>query len=107
MILLAAFLTLLWRYTTQEAILIGTPIAGRNEVELENVVGLFVNTLILRAAFSGDPSFRELLQQVRSTALEAYANQDVPFEKLVEELKPQRTLSHTPLFQVMLVLQNA
>ena len=107
MTLLAAFQALLWRYTSQDNILIGTPIAGRNELELENLIGFFVNTLILRADFSGDPSFRELLQQVRSTALEAYANQDAPFERLVEELNPHRTLSHTPLFQVMLILQNA
>jgi amino acid adenylation domain-containing protein len=107
MALLAAFYVLLWRYTSQESILIGTPVAGRTEVEVESVIGLFVNTLVLRADFSSDKTLRELLRQVRTTALEAYANQDVPFEKLVEELKPQRTLSHTPLFQVMLVLQNA
>jgi len=107
MALLAAFQALLWRYTSQDTIHIGTPVAGRNDVELENLIGFFVNTLVLRADFSGDPSFRELLQQSRSAALEAYANQDVPFEKLVEALNPQRTLSHTPLFQVMLILQNA
>jgi amino acid adenylation domain-containing protein len=107
MTLLAAFQTLLWRYTLQATVLVGTPVAGRNEVELEGLVGFFVNTLILRADFSDDPTFRELLKRIRSTALEAYAHQDAPFEKLVEELNPERTLSRTPLFQAMLVLQNA
>lgn len=107
MILLAAFQAFLWRYTSQESILIGTPVAGRNELELENVIGFFVNTLILRADFSDETTFRDLLKQVRSTAIEAYANQDVPFERLVEELKPERSMAHTPLFQAMLILQNA
>jgi amino acid adenylation domain-containing protein len=107
MTLLAAFQTLLWRYTLQDTFLVGTPVAGRDEVELEGLIGFFVNTLILRADFSDDPSFRELLKRTRSTALQAYAHQDAPFEKLVEELNPERTLSRTPLFQVMLVLQNA
>lgn len=107
MILLAAFQTLLWRYTANDAFLVGTPVAGRSEVELEGLIGLFVNTLILRADFSNDPTFRELLKRIRLIALGAYAHQDAPFEKLVEELNPERTLSRTPLFQVMLVLQNA
>jgi amino acid adenylation domain-containing protein len=107
MTLLAAFQTLLWRYTSQATVLVGAPVAGRNEVELEALIGFFVNTLILRADFSDDPSVQELLRQVRSTALEGYAHQDVPFQKLVEELKPERTLSRTPLFQAMLILQNA
>ncbi|TMQ00720.1 MAG: amino acid adenylation domain-containing protein, partial [Verrucomicrobia bacterium] len=106
MTLLAVFQTLLWRYSYQDSIVVGTPVAGRNEVQLESLVGFFVNTLLMRADFSGNPSFRELLRQLRSTALDAYAHQDLPFEKLVEEFKPERTLSRTPLFQVMLILQN-
>jgi amino acid adenylation domain-containing protein len=107
MTLMAAFQTLLYRYTEQEDILVGTPIANRNRTEIEGLIGFFVNTLILRAHFSSDLNFRELLAQVRETALGAYAHQDLPFEKLVEELDPQRDLSSTPLFQVMFVLQNA
>ena len=107
MTLLAAFQTLLWRYTSQDSFLIGTPVAGRNEVELEGLIGFFVNTLILRADLSGDPTFRELLKRARLTALDAYAHEEAPFEKLVEELKPERTLRRSPLFQVMLIFQNA
>ncbi|MBO0798422.1 MAG: AMP-binding protein, partial [Blastocatellia bacterium] len=107
MTLMAAFQTLLYRYTEQEDILVGTPIANRNRTEIEGLIGFFVNTLILRAHFSGNLNFHELLAQVRETALGAYAHQDLPFEKLVEELDPQRDLSSTPLFQVMFVLQNA
>ena len=107
MVLLAAFSTLLYRYSGQSDILIGTPIANRNRAETENLIGFFINTLILRTRFSEQMTFRELLAQVRETALEAYAHQDLPFEKLVEELQPERTLSHSPLFQVMLDLQNA
>ncbi len=107
MTLLAIFQALLWRYTNQDSILVGTPVAGRTEVELENLIGFFVNTLILRADLSDDMSFRELLRQVRTNALEAYTNQDTPFEKLVEELNPERSLNRTPLFQAMLILQNA
>jgi amino acid adenylation domain-containing protein len=107
MTLMAAFQTLLHRYTEQEDLLVGTPIANRNRTEIEGLIGFFVNTLILRAHFSSNLNFQELLAQVRETALGAYAHQDLPFERLVEELDPQRDLSSTPLFQVMFVLQNA
>jgi amino acid adenylation domain-containing protein len=106
MVALAAFQALLRRYTMQDSILVGTPIAGRNELEIENLVGLFVNTLIFRADFTDDLSFRDLVRQVRAFALEAFAHQDVPFEKLVEELVPQRLVDTTPLFQVMFTFQN-
>jgi amino acid adenylation domain-containing protein len=107
MTLLAAFQVLLWRYTSAEDILIGTPIAGRNHLDLENLIGLFVDTIILRGDLSGDPSFRALLRRVRTTALEAYEHQDTPLERIVADLEPERSLSYTPLFQVMFVLQNA
>jgi len=107
MTLLAAFQTLLYRYTGQNDISVGTPIANRTRVETENIVGFFVNTLVLRTVISNQWTFRELLAKVREVALGAYAHQDVPFEMLVEELQPQRDLSHTPLFQVMFVFQNA
>ncbi|MEH2055450.1 MAG: amino acid adenylation domain-containing protein [Nostoc sp.] len=104
MTLLAAFKILLYRYTGQEDILVGSPIAGRNQVETEGLMGLFVNTLILRTDLSGNPSFREVLDQVRQVALGAYEHQDFPFEKLVEELNPERDRSHSPLFQVMFAM---
>jgi amino acid adenylation domain-containing protein len=107
MTLLAAFQTLLYRYTAQEEITVGTSITNRSRVETEPLIGIFVNTLVLRTDLSGNPSFRELLRRVREVTLEAYAHQDLPFEKLVEELQPERELSHSPLFQVMFVLQNA
>ena len=107
MTLLSAFSGLLYRYTNQEDILIGTPIANRNRAETESMIGFFVNTLVLRVRLSDGITFRELLRQIRETALEAYEHQDLPFEKLVEELQPERTLSHSPLFQVMFHLQNA
>jgi len=107
MTLLAAFQSLLYRYTGQEDISIGTPIANRTRGEIEGLIGFFVNTLVMRTDFSGDPSFEELLARVREVALDAYAHQDLPFETLVEELQPQRDLSHTPLFQVMFVLDTA
>jgi amino acid adenylation domain-containing protein len=106
MILLAAFKTLLYRYTGQTDILVGSPVANRNAIETEPLIGLFVNVLVLRTDLSEQPSFRELLSRVKSTALEAYVHQDLPFERLVEELQPERDLSHHPLFQVMFVLQN-
>ena len=106
MLLVAAFQTLLWRYSAQEQINVGTAVANRPRVELEGLIGFFVNTLVLRTDFSGAPSFRNLLGRVREVCLGAYGHQEVPFEKLVEELAPERELSHTPLFQVMLVYQN-
>ena len=107
MTLLAAFYALLYRYTGQADILVGTPIANRNREELEGLIGFFVNTLALRGRLSGDMTFRDLLRQARETTLGAYANQDLPFERLVEEIQPERNLSQTPLFQVMFILQNA
>jgi amino acid adenylation domain-containing protein/non-ribosomal peptide synthase protein (TIGR01720 family) len=106
MTLLAAFQVLLARYSGQEDISVGTPIAGRNRQETESLIGLFVNTLVLRTDLAGEPTFRELLRRVRETALGAYAHQDLPFEKLVDALQAERTLSHSPLFQVMFALQN-
>ncbi|MBN3958479.1 non-ribosomal peptide synthetase [Nostoc sp. NMS8] len=107
MTLLAGFQTLLWRYTGSEDIVVGSPIANRNRIEIERLIGFFVNTLVLRTNLAGNPSFEELLKRVREVALGAYTHQDLPFELLVEQLQPQRDLSHTPLFQVMFVLQNA
>ena len=106
MLLLAVFQTLLHRYSGQDNILIGTPIAGRTQVETENLIGVFLNTLVLRGDLSGNPTFHELLKCVRKAALDAYAHQDLPFEKLVDALQPARDLSRSPLFQVMFVLQN-
>ena len=106
MVLLAAFETLLWRYTGVGDFVVGTPMAGRSHVELEPLIGLFVNTIPLRANLSGDPTFVALLHRVREATLDACAHQDVPFEKLVEELRPERSMSHTPLFQTMFILHN-
>jgi non-ribosomal peptide synthetase component F len=107
MVLLSAFQTLLWRYTGSDDILIGTPIAGRNDPQFEKLIGLFVNTLVIRGDLSGNPTFRELLCRTKKTTLEAYEHQDLPFEQLVQLLKPERSLRFTPLFQVMFVFQNA
>ena len=106
MTLLAAYGTLLYRYTGQSDILIGTPIANRNRREIESLIGFFVNTLVMRTDCSENPSFQELLMRVREMSLGAYAHQDLPFEMLVEALQPERNLSHTPLFQVMFALEN-
>ncbi|HKH48447.1 MAG TPA: amino acid adenylation domain-containing protein [Thermoanaerobaculia bacterium] len=107
MVLAAALLTLLGRLTGSEDLLLGTPVANRRRVETEPLIGLFVNTLVLRGDLTGDPPFAALLDRVRETALAAYLHQDLPFEKLVEELAPERSLGHAPLVQVLLVLQNA
>ncbi len=107
MTLLAGWQLLLSRYSGQDDVVVGTPIANRNRAEAEPLIGFFVNTLALRAKLDGEMSFRGLLAQVREVTFGAYAHQDLPFEKLVEELQPDRRLSHTPLFQVMFVLQNA
>ncbi|RCJ36541.1 non-ribosomal peptide synthetase [Nostoc punctiforme NIES-2108] len=106
MTMLAAFQTLLYRYTQQEDIAVGSPIANRNRSELEGLIGFFVNSLVLRTDFSGKVTFRELLNRVREVTLEAYSHQDLPFEKLVEELHPERDLSYHPFFQVVFSLQN-
>jgi amino acid adenylation domain-containing protein len=106
MTLLAAFKTLLHRLTEQDDIIVGSTIANRNRKEIEGLIGFFVNTLVLRTNLSGDPTFRELLGRVRSVALGAYANQELPFEKLVEELQPERDLSRSPLFQVLFNMLN-
>nr|QEO74874.1 condensation domain-containing protein [uncultured bacterium] len=106
MTLLAAFETLLYRYTGQEDLFVGTPIANRNHVATERLIGFFINTLVLRTRLSGRTGFRELLRHVREVTLGAYTHQELPFEKLVEEIQPHRNLGRMPLFQVMFMLQN-
>ena len=107
MTLLAGFQALLSRYSGQDDIVVGAPIANRSRAEVEGLIGLFANTLALRTSLAGDPSFRDLLGRVKEVALGAYAHQDMPFERLVEELRPERSLGHNPLFQVIFSLQNA
>ena len=106
MTVLAGFNTLLARYSGRNDVVVGTVVANRTRAEIEPLVGFFANTLVLRNDLSGDPSFREMLERTRSVTLEAYGHQDLPFEKLVEQLHPVRNRSYHPLFQVMLVLQN-
>jgi non-ribosomal peptide synthetase component F len=106
MTLLAAFQTLLCRYTQQERIRVGTPVAGRGQLATEGLIGFFVNTVVMQTELGGNPTFKELLARVREAALEAYAHQEVPFEKLVEELRPVRSLRGTPLFNVWFALRN-
>src|SRR6185295_9090664 len=106
MTLLAAFQVLLYRYSGQGDVLVGTPIAGRGQRQSEAALGYFANTLVLRTDLSGEPTVRELLRQVREVALEGYAHQETPFEKVVEALQPQRELSHHPIFQVLFALHN-
>ena len=107
MVILAGFKALLSRWSGQRHLAVGIPVAGRNRRETEGLIGFFVNTLVLRSDLSGEPSIRDLVGQVRETALAAYAHQDVPFEKLVQEISPERSLAHTPLIQVVFALQNA
>ncbi|MBD3182749.1 amino acid adenylation domain-containing protein [Candidatus Poribacteria bacterium] len=106
MTMLSAFQVLLYRYSRQEDITLGVPVAGRGAVESEELIGSFINTIILRIDLSGEPTFRELLARVKKEALEAYANQDIPFEKIVEQINPERSLSYKPLFQVLFNLEN-
>src|SRR6185369_7911217 len=103
MVSLAALNVLLYRYTGQDDLLIGTPVSTRGRVETEGLIGCFLNTLVLRNDLSGDPDFDTVLERLREVTLSAFANQDLPFEMLIDEMQPERSLSHTPLFQVMFV----
>jgi non-ribosomal peptide synthetase component F len=107
MVLLAAFETFLWRYTGVTDFVLGTPMAGRSHFDVEPLIGLFVNTIPLRANLSGNPTFQTLLHRVRDKTIDAMAHQDVPFEKIVEELRPERSMSHSPLFQTMFIMHNS
>ncbi|NET71698.1 MAG: amino acid adenylation domain-containing protein, partial [Sphaerospermopsis sp. SIO1G2] len=107
MTLLATFQTLLYRYTGQTDILVGSPIANRDRHEIEDLIGFFINTLVMRGNLADNPQFQELLPQIREIAMEAYSHQNLPFEMLVEALQPERNLSYTPIFQVVFGLQNA
>ena len=107
MTLLAAYSVMLHRYSGDDEVLIGTPLAGRTRPEIESLIGFFVNTVAIRADLRGDPSFPALLGRIRQTALEAYSHQDVPFEWVVQALQPNRSSGHMPLFQVMFAMQNA
>jgi non-ribosomal peptide synthetase component F len=104
---LAAFNVLLYCYTGQDDLVVGTDVANRNQVETEHLIGFFVNQLILRTDLTGNPSFLEVMHRVRKVSLEAYAHQDLPFDRLIKALNPERDLSHTPLFQVKFIFQNA
>ncbi|HEX2211317.1 MAG TPA: amino acid adenylation domain-containing protein, partial [Longimicrobium sp.] len=106
MVLLAAFQVLLGKYAATDDVVVGTPVAGRDQREVEELIGFFVNTLVLRTNLRGDPPFREVLRRVRSTVLDAFRNQDVPFDRLVAELHPERAPGHSPLFQVMFTLDS-
>ena len=107
MALLAVFQVLLHRYSGQDDILIGTPVANRNRRDVEDLVGCFVNTTVIRGDLSGDPTFRELLKRASRTSVEALDHQDLPFESLIDALRVPRRTSHAPLFQVMFVVNNA
>jgi amino acid adenylation domain-containing protein len=107
MTLMAAYAVLLMRYTHQEEVVVGSPVANRNHREIEPLIGFFVNMLVMRTDLSGEPVFREVLRRVREVTLGAYAHQDLPFEKLVEQMQPDRSLSYSPIFQSLFVLQNA
>ncbi len=107
MVLVAAFQTLLWRYTGQKDVVVGTAVANRQQPEVENLIGFLVNTLALRSRVEGSESFKDFLTRVKETCLSAYGHQELPFEKLVKELQPERSMAHAPLFQVLLTMQDA